>query len=253
MNNRKSINSILALATLGAYLGLVLVGATPQVNGQTSDPTPVSTPDQNGIYINKRPLRDVTKEAFAQFEGKTVDLNAVFKVTIGGTLGLAKDGKTVILKDPKRLDDPTTSAGDRAMQDLAGHLILAIGDSGWFGYLYNLETKYVTISLEQNDTTSIAKLTAEQKDEKKANSSASAVNMLLMLASAEVDGDATIFIKIAKASSNGKSFIVTLKLPKPQFTEIIQRKLAEEKAAPKQSTQPNGTAVVKPTSNVGMK
>ena len=31
MNNRKTHNSILVLATLGVYLGLVLAGATPQV------------------------------------------------------------------------------------------------------------------------------------------------------------------------------------------------------------------------------
>lgn len=36
MNNRKNQNSILVLATLGVYLGLVLVGATPQVLAQAA-------------------------------------------------------------------------------------------------------------------------------------------------------------------------------------------------------------------------
>lgn len=36
MNNRKNHNSILFLTTLGVYLGLVLVGATPQVLSQAS-------------------------------------------------------------------------------------------------------------------------------------------------------------------------------------------------------------------------
>ncbi len=36
MNNRKANNSILVLATLGVYLGLVLVGATPQVLAQAA-------------------------------------------------------------------------------------------------------------------------------------------------------------------------------------------------------------------------
>ena len=37
MNNRKSHNSILFLTTLGVYLGLVLVGATPHVLAQVGD------------------------------------------------------------------------------------------------------------------------------------------------------------------------------------------------------------------------
>ena len=36
MNNRKNHNSVLILATLGVYLGLVLVGATPQVLAQAT-------------------------------------------------------------------------------------------------------------------------------------------------------------------------------------------------------------------------
>jgi hypothetical protein len=36
VNNRKANNSILVLATLGVYLGLVLVGATPQVLAQAA-------------------------------------------------------------------------------------------------------------------------------------------------------------------------------------------------------------------------
>lgn len=36
MNNRKNQNSILVLATLGVYLGLVLAGATPQVLAQAA-------------------------------------------------------------------------------------------------------------------------------------------------------------------------------------------------------------------------
>jgi hypothetical protein len=36
LNNRKNQNSILVLATLGVYLGLVLVGATPQMLAQAA-------------------------------------------------------------------------------------------------------------------------------------------------------------------------------------------------------------------------
>lgn len=219
-------------------------------NNDTKDE---AAPDRFGVYINRRPTKDFAAEALQKLEDKQIILDSPFKVTIKGTLGLAKDGKTVILKNAKPVLDPKETAGDPAMLKFAQEAILAFADAGWFGYLDKLESKNVTISLEQNDTAVIAKLTADQPDENKARSVASALNLLLAGASNGADGDAAIFLKAAKPGSAGKTFFVDFQLDKPVFTEMIQRKLAEEKAAPKQSTQPNGTAVVKPTSNVGMK
>lgn len=46
MNNRKNQNSILVLATLGVYLGLVLAGATPQVLAQAATAKQFSVKDE---------------------------------------------------------------------------------------------------------------------------------------------------------------------------------------------------------------
>lgn len=48
MNNRKNQNSILVLATLGVYLGLVLAGATPQVWAQAATAKQFSVKDEVG-------------------------------------------------------------------------------------------------------------------------------------------------------------------------------------------------------------
>ena len=48
MTNRKSQNSILFLTTLGVYLGLVLVGATPQVLAQAATAKQFSVRDEIG-------------------------------------------------------------------------------------------------------------------------------------------------------------------------------------------------------------
>ncbi|MEP6944829.1 MAG: hypothetical protein ABJA02_02850 [Acidobacteriota bacterium] len=46
MSNRKNQNSILVLATLGVYLGLVFVGATPQVLAQAAMTREFSVKDE---------------------------------------------------------------------------------------------------------------------------------------------------------------------------------------------------------------
>ena len=57
MNNRKNQNSILVLATLGVYLGLVLVGATPQVLAQAATAKQFDLKDEAGRKddLDKKP------------------------------------------------------------------------------------------------------------------------------------------------------------------------------------------------------
>ena len=74
-----------------------------------------ATQDQFGIYINKRPTKDFAAEALRKLENKQIILDTPFRVTIQGKLGLAKDGKTVILKDAKQVNSPNANAGDPAM------------------------------------------------------------------------------------------------------------------------------------------
>ena len=219
-------------------------------NTAQADKKDESTPDQFGIYINKRPTKDFAAEALQKLENKQVVLDSPFRVTIKGTLGLAKDGKTVILKNAKQVPLPNANAGDPAMLKFAQEAVIAFADAGWFGYLDKLESKTVTITLEQNDQAVIARLTADQPSEERARAAASGISGLLQLAAIKAQGDDQTFLNAAKPGSDGKTFFVNFELPKAVFTEMVQRKLAEEKAIPKQSNQPNGTAVVRPTNNL---
>ena len=59
MNNRKNHNSVLILATLGVYLGLVLVGATPQVLAQAAMTRQFNVKDEIEVKddLDKNPKR----------------------------------------------------------------------------------------------------------------------------------------------------------------------------------------------------
>ncbi|MBK8466666.1 MAG: hypothetical protein IPL32_12630 [Chloracidobacterium sp.] len=52
MNNRKNQNSLLVLATLGVYLGLVLAGATPQVLAQAATAKQFNVKDEIEVKDN---------------------------------------------------------------------------------------------------------------------------------------------------------------------------------------------------------
>ena len=242
--------------------------STPDPNVSATDPkikagptaTPQPTPaakdeseaDKFGVFINKRPLKDTAKDTVAKIDANQVKLDSKFKVVISAVLGLAKDGKTVILKNPKPIPPDKGISNDPAMEKLVQNWILAVGDAGWFGYIERLDdskkikAKKVLVTVEQNDTDFYAVIKTEQPDENAAKTLSSGLNALLGLAAPAVSGDEQLFIKSATSTSEGNSLILNVHIPKPQVQEMIQRKLAEQNADPK---QPNGNAITKVTNN----
>lgn len=226
---------------------------TPDPNTQAAtDPNDQAAPDQFGIFINKRPIKDKAKDTVAKVEANEVKLDTTFKVIISGTLGLGKDGKTIILKNPKPVSPGKDIKNDPKMEKLVQDWILAVGDAGWYGYLEKLEdimkvkSKKVLITVEQNDTEFFASISSEQPDENFAKTQASRLNGVLVVARGFSSGDEKEFINAAASTHDGKMLLLNIRMPKPQVQELIQRKLAEEKA---KANQPNGNAEVRPGDN----
>jgi hypothetical protein len=199
-------------------------------NATAEPPTPetedVAQADKFGIYINKRPMKDKAKETLADVEAKKVSLDKPFKVTITGTLGLGKDGKTVVLKNPKPIADKNVK-NDPVMEKLVQDWILAVGDAGWFGYLDKLKAKQLVITIEQNDTELVASVKADQPDANYASTAASGLNSLLQIAATQVKDDEKTFLEKANVKTEGKTFVLNFAIPKPVVQQMIQRKLNE--------------------------
>lgn len=195
----------------------------PSPSPNTED---VATADKFGIYINKRPMKDKAKETLADVEAKKVALDKSFKVTVTGTLGVGKDGKTIVLKNPKPILDKNVK-NDPAMEKLVQDWILAVGDAGWFGYLDKFKAKTVIITVEQNETDLVASIRADQPTPELANSQASGFRLLLQGAALAVKDDEKTFLERANVTSDGKTFILNFAIPKPIVQEMIQRKLNE--------------------------
>lgn len=199
-------------------------------NANPETPAPdaedVAKADKFGIYINKRPMKVKAKETLADVEAKKVTLDKPFKVTVTGTLGLGKDGKTVVLKNPKPVTDKNVK-NDPAMEKLVQDWILAVGDAGWFGYLDKLKAKQLVITVEQNDTELIASVKADQPDANYASTAASGLNSLLQIAATQVKDDEKTFLEKANVKTEGKTFVLNFAIPKPVVQDMIQRKLNE--------------------------
>ncbi len=223
------------------------------------DPVDGAQEDKFGVYINKRPLKDQAKVTLEQIDEKKIQLANSFKVIIAGTLGLGKDKKTVILKDPKPLPVDKDFPNDPAMVKLAQDWILAIGDAGWLGYLDRLDdkkkvkSKRVVITLEQNDTAVKVIVRSELPSENEAKTASSGLNTLLGLASSQTKEDEQAFLKAASVSSDGNMVVLTFDLPKAQAQEMINRKLAEEQEKKAQQQAPSSDSLVRPKDSTAKK
>ena len=230
---------------------------TANSNSKTPDKTaeaPVDEAKQNeyGVYLNKRPLKDLAKDALAKLEAKAVTLDKPFKVVIAGTLGLGKDGKTVVLKNPRVVRAKDDPKNDPAIEALAKESIIAVGDAGWFGFLTRLDPKpkSVVVTIQQNDTELLASVKADQPSENQANTQASSLGVIIRGASLLTGGDEKTFLQNASVTAEGKNFVLNVKLPKKDVQEMILRKLAELK---EKEAKPNGSAQAEAEDNTAKK
>jgi len=220
-------------------------------NANTATQQDEAKKDDNGIYINKRPLTDQAKQTIADLQANKVRLDMPFKVVVVGTLGLGKDGKTIVLKNPKLVPDPNIK-NDPTMEKLVSDWILRVGDSGWLGYLDKLDqkgklkTKKIQIAVEQNNMDFLASIRSEMPSENEARTASSGLGLIIATGIGVTDGDEQTFLKSASTGVDGSSLIFNFKMPTADVQQVIQRKLADLE---KSVNQPNSTAVVGPTVN----
>ncbi|MDI1242425.1 MAG: hypothetical protein PSX80_10935 [bacterium] len=235
--------------------------ADPKVAQNKPSPGPgeiedEASSDKNGVYLNKRPLRVKAEETLADVSANKVKLDGNFKVTVAGTLGLAKDGKTVILKDAKPIREPADPKNDPAMEALVQEWILAVGDAGWLGYLELLQgrnkpkSKRVVITVEQNDEKFTAIIKSEVGSENEANTLATALRNMITFGGMGAKPDELTFLKAASTTSEKNQLILNVNLAKPIVQELIQRKLAEQAAELK---TPSGNAATPQSNNTALK
>jgi hypothetical protein len=209
---------------------------------------PVESDAVTAVEINKKPLEDFAETVLAKTAAENkqkIDLTKPFMVVMDGVI--TKDGK--FDKDPKK-SKFVKSTGDEEMVNVAKSAIEAIGNSGFLGYLRNLDVEKINFTLIQDDNQIYAIIASEQKSPERANTLTSGFNGLLKSAflldsigTKKLGDDEKILLNSAKTSSKDKQFILNFAMPKKDAHDMINRNLEKEaKKRAEKNNQPNSTA-----------
>ncbi len=198
--------------------------------------------------INKRPFVDLANNVNDLLDKKQVRLDSAFIVNATGKL--TKEGRL----DPKSFKWGQIASEDQKMVDVVKTAIAAINDSGYLQYLKDVSGKDFSLMLQQDEANISALVQSEMESETRARSISSGLALLISAAKLRKSGDGAdqndkddlVLLQNAKVEAVGKKIVIKFLVPKDIALPMIQRKLAEQKAAPKQQ---NGNSVGGLTSN----
>lgn len=184
---------------------------------------PVYAQKPNEIVINKKPLRDFALTV----KTKRVDWTKPFLVEVEGVL--TKDGKLTQAEIVK-------TDGDKELTEIAQQGVLAVGDSGWLGYLrmHGVDKiKFVIAQTAENFSfTFVSELPTPERAKVVASGMANIIAMALI---ADKNGikklgdDERILLNNTKVTAGEKTANITFVMPASEFREMIRRRLNESK------------------------
>lgn len=240
--------------------------------GETAGTEPVKTPETapevntdpvEDIRTNKRPFKELAPVAQTTFDfdpnnpEDTVDLKP-FKVVLNGTLTKKMiedengEKREVIGFDAAKttfVQIRKEEAGDPATVELAKRAIMAVGDSGFLGYAYNLGLKEIKITISQVGDKIIVNFESVQTTEQRAKTLAQGLGGLLIVADQTVRAGTNERILVDNAlrtppTSRGNKIIMNIEIPVDVVEAMIKKNLEAEaeELKKKNSNKPNSTA-----------
>lgn len=226
-------------------------GTGPKKDPAADTQAAATNPDGSPI-INKRPFVDLANSVNELLDKNQVRLDSAFIVNANGKL--TKDNKL----DPKSFRYVQAASNDEKIIDVVKESIEAINDSGYLQYLTGLSGKDFGLLIQQDDVNITGIVQSEMESETRARSIKSSLDFAIGLAKSaktganadQNDKDDLVLLEGAKIEVEGKKVVIRFVIPKQVALPMIQRKLAEQKAAPK---QPNGNATLRPGDNTAKK
>lgn len=189
------------------YLGLLLAGAAPQLLGQTES--------GRGTAINKKPLVDFADDVARKFNTKEVDLNGLFSIEYEAFF----DNKGRLDLKKSRI---VRSDGDPKLVEVAKRGIEAVGDSGWFQYVRDLDVEKLTIIASQDNENVSLNIQSEAKTKERARTIVSGLNMMVRIGAEQAkNSNDRLLLQNTKATTNETIFTISLVVPHAKFQEMI--------------------------------
>lgn len=220
----------------------------------TATPAPKVDPTAapNAYDINKRPFVDLANNVNDLLDKKQVKLESPFVVNAQGKL--TKEGKL----DPKSFRWGEVTSADQKMIDVVKEAVEAINDSGYLQYLKEISGKDFNLMLKQDETSISAVVQSELESDLRARTMKGSLDLVIAFAKSRKSGaeadqndkDDLVLLENAKVETEGKKVVIKFNVPKEIALQMIQRKLAEQKALPK---QPNGNTLTGAIDNTANK
>ena len=179
------------------------------------------------IFINKKPLGDFAETVRQLDELKRVDWTQPFLVVIEGAV--TKEGKLAQGK-------LTKTGGDKELTEIAQRGIIAIGESGWLGYLSNLGVEKIRFVVEQTPETFSFTAMPEFSTPEKAKTVASGLNGVIKGAlqldkndTKKLGDDERILLSSANVTAGEKTVNINISMPAGEFREMVRRRMRNSK------------------------
>jgi hypothetical protein len=200
--------------------------------------------------LNKRPFVDLAAYINDLLDKNKVKLDS--QLVISATAKL--DKKTGKL-DPKTFVYQKAESTDPELVKVVKQAINAMNDSGFLVYLKDLSGKTLTIQIVQDENNVGAIVSSELESENYAKTVSSGLNTIISFKKSAKelptadnnDKDDLVLLQNAAVTAEGKKLVLGFNIPKADLQRMIQRKLAEQKAQPKN----DGTAPAKPSNPAG--
>lgn len=199
------------------------------------EPTVDPTAPVADVEINKRPFVDLSAYINDLLDKNQVKLETPFRVEATGKIG--KDGKL----DPKTFKYVKVESADPRMIEVIKQAVEAMNASGYLQYLNLLEGKTLSFVVQQDDQNVTATIESQFENDLRPKTISGLFNSLISdqkekksrPESDQNDKDDLVLLQNATATPSGKKLVLSFTIPKGDLQQMVQRKLAEQKAMPK--------------------
>ncbi|MFL6373567.1 MAG: hypothetical protein ACJ73D_02760 [Pyrinomonadaceae bacterium] len=166
------------------------------------------------LKINEQPLRDFSKQVKDQIDNKQVDVTKPFSLEMAA-----------VIRDDGRLDKNaskfTSESGDPKMVQVAKDAIMAMGESGYFGYLQQAGISQATLTVSQTQQIFTGNVHSSQNRFQAALMTSGINTMLSIGRSQKMDANEKLIIDNTRASHDGGNIDINCTLPAADFQRMI--------------------------------
>ncbi|MBV9242822.1 MAG: hypothetical protein JO314_12525 [Acidobacteria bacterium] len=175
----------------------------------------VCTINAQDVKVNDAPLRDFAKDVQAKIDKKEIDVTKPFSVEMAAVIN--DDGKL-----NRTTSKFTSESGDAKMVEVAKQAILAMGDSGYFGYLLQAGISQATLSVSQTAQTFTGNVHAS-KNRFEAAVLTSGINAMLSIGVSRqnMQPNEKLILENTRASHDAGNIDITCTLPAADFQRMI--------------------------------